>query len=224
MTLQLYYFPTLNAHKVTIALEEMGLAYDVAMVNILKDEQFEPEFVAINPNSRIPALVDPDAEGGPVTVFESAAILQYLARKTGRFYPADEQTRARIDSWLFWQMAGLGPMSGQVNYFTRMQQRPERTLEETAFALSRYTRETGRLFGVMERGLEGRDYLAGDYSIADMCCWTWIDKYPANGGGLEQFPRLAAWHARIAGRPAVQRALQVGMVDPEIRALWLKKD
>ncbi len=224
MTLQLYYFPTLNAHKVTIALEEMGLDYDVMMVNILGDEQFEPEFVAINPNSRIPALVDPDAPGGPVTVFESAAILQYLGRKTGLFYPADEQVRARIDSWLFWQMAGLGPMSGQVNYFTRMGQKPERKPEELEFALSRYTRETGRLFGVLERGLEERDYLAGDYSIADMCCWTWIHKYPDNGGGLDPFPALAAWHARIAARPAVQRALEVAPVTDEIRARWLKKD
>ena len=219
MTLQLYYFPTLNAHKVTIALEEMGLTYDVVMVNILKDEQFEPDFIAINPNSRIPALVD-----GDVTVFESAAIMQYLGRKTGLFYPADEPARARIDSWLFWQMAGLGPMSGQVNYFTRTAQKPERKPEDTAFALSRYSRETRRLFGVLERGLAGRDYLAGDYSIADMCCWTWIDKYPGNGGGLADFPALAAWHQRIAGRPAVQKALAVGMVDPEIRALWLKKD
>ncbi len=219
MTLQLYYFPTLNAHKVTIALEEMGLAYDVVMINILKDEQFEPAFTAINPNNRIPALVD-----GEVTVFESGAILQYLARKTGLFYPKDEPTRARIDSWLFWQMAGLGPMSGQVNYFTRMGQKGQRKPEELEFALSRYTRETGRLFGVLERGLGARDYLAGDYSIADMCCWTWINSYPGNGGGLDAFPALAAWHARIAARPAVQKALQVGMIDPEIRALWLKKD
>ncbi len=217
MTLQLYYFPTLNAHKVTIALEEMGLAYDVVMINILKDRQFEPDFVAINPNSRIPALVD-----GAVTVFESSAILQYLGRKTGLFYPADEPSRARIDSWLFWQMAGLGPMSGQVNYFTRMSQKPERKPEETEFALGRYQRETARLFGVLERGLEGGHYLVGDYSIADMCCWTWIDKYPANGGGRDPFPRIADWHARIAARPAVQKALQVGADHPEILAL--KKD
>ena len=219
MTLQLYYFPTLNAHKVTIALEEMGLAYDVVMIDIMNDEQFKPEFTAINPNNRIPALVD-----GDVTVFESAAILQYLARKTGRFYPAAEQVRARIDSWLFWQMAGLGPMSGQVNYFTRAAQKPERAPEDTAFALSRYTRETQRLFGVLERGLAGRDYLAGDYSIADMACWTWIDKYPANGGGLDLFPALAAWHAAIAARPAVQRGLAVGPITEAMRARWLKKD
>ena len=219
MTLQLYYFPTLNAHKVTIALEEMGLAYDVVMIDILHDEQFEPEFTAINPNNRIPALVD-----GDVTVFESAAILQYLGRKTGRFYPADEPTRSRIDSWLFWQMAGLGPMSGQVNYFTRAATKPERKPEDTAFALSRYTRETRRLFGVLERGLAGRDFLAGDYSIADMCCWTWIARYPDNGGGLADFPALAAWQAAIAARPAVQRGLEVSPITDEMRARWLKKD
>lgn len=219
MSLQLYYFPTLNAHKVTIALEEMELAYDVVMIDILNDEQFRPEFTAINPNNRIPALVD-----GDVTVFESAAILQYLGRKTGNFYPADEPTRARIDSWLFWQMAGLGPMSGQVNYFTRAAQKPERLPEETAFALSRYTRETRRLFGVLERGLAGRDYLADNYSIADMCCWTWVDKYPDNGGGLGEFPLLAAWHGRISARPAVQRGLAVAPVTEEMRAKWLRKD
>lgn len=219
MTLQLYYFPTLNAHKVTIALEEMGLAYDVVMIDILNDEQFRPEFTAINPNNRIPALVD-----GEVTVFESAAILQYLGRKTGQFYPSDEPTRAAIDSWLFWQMAGLGPMSGQVNYFTRTAQKPERDPLDTAFALSRYRRETNRLFGVLERGLQASDYLAGDYSIADMGCWTWIDKCPDNGGGLDLFPALAAWHARIAARPAVQRALLVAPVTEEMRARWLKKD
>ena len=224
MTLQLHYFPTLNAHKVTLALEEMGLAYDVVMVDILSGDQTQPEFLAINPNDRIPALVDPDAPGGAVTVFESAAILQYLGRKTGRFYPADEQTRARIDSWLFWQMAGLGPISGQVNYFTRAATKPERDPLETSFAIHRYRRETRRLFGVLERGLAGRDYLAGDYSIADMCCWTWIDKYPDNGGGMAEFPLVAAWHARIAARPAVRRALEVGKIDDETRAKWLKKD
>ena len=217
--MKLYYFPTLNAHKVTIALEEMGLAYEVVMVDILNDEQFQPEFTAINPNNRIPALID-----GDVTVFESAAILQYLGRKTGRFYPADEPTRARIDSWLFWQMAGLGPISGQVNYFTRAAGKPERDPLETSFAIHRYRRETQRLFGVLERGLAGRDFLAGDYSIADMCCWTWIDKYPGNGGGLDPFPALAAWHARIAVRPAVQRGLAVAPVTDEMRARWLKKD
>ena len=219
MTMRLYYFPTLNGHKVTIALEEMGLAHDLVMVDILHDEQLAPEFLAINPNGRIPALVD-----GDVAVFESAAILQYLGRKTGLLYPADEPTRARIDSWLFWRMAGLGPMSGQLNWFTRAAQKPGREPADTAFAIHRFAKETARLFGVLERGLEGRDYLCGEYSIADICCWTWIDKYPENGGGLGQFPNIAAWHARIAARPAVQRGLQAGPVTEEMRARWLRKD
>lgn len=206
MSLQLYYFPTLNGHKVTIALEEMGLAYEVVPVNILESEQTAERFLAINPNGRIPALVD-----GEVSVFESGAILQYLGRKTGQLYPADEPTRARIDSWLFWQMAGLGPMSGQVNYFTRIAAKGHRDPLESSYAIERYRRETARLFGVLERGLAMREYLCGDYSIADICCWTWIDKYPENGGGLAGFPSVAAWHARIAARPAVQRALQVGL-------------
>ena len=208
---QLYYFPTLNGHKVTIFLEEAGIPYEIVVVDILKGEQHGEEFLAINPNGRIPALVDPEAPGGPVTVFESAAILQYLGRKTGLYYPADEQTRARIDSWLFWQMAGLGPVSGNVNWFRRVAAKPETPEIAVEYAMGRFCNETERLFGVLERGLEGRDWLAGDYSIADMCCWTWIDKYPGNGGGLELFPRVAAWHARIAGRPAVQRALVAGL-------------
>ena len=201
MSLTLYFFPTLNAHKVTIALEEMELGYELAMIDILAGAQQEPEFLAINPNGRIPALVDHRGADGDVTVFESAAILQYLGRKTGLFYPADEPARARIDSWLFWQMAGLGPMSGQVNYFTRAAAREDRDPLETGFALHRFRRETERLFAVLERGLEGGDYLVGDYSIADMGCFTWVDKYPENGGGLDGFPRVADWRARIAARP-----------------------
>ena len=207
MTLRLHYFPTLNGQKVAIALEEMGLAYQVVLVDILGGDQDRPEFLAVNPNGRIPALQD-----GEVTVFESAAILQYLGRKTGQFYPAEERVRAEIDSWLFWQMAGLGPMSGQVNWFARAAGKPGRDPGETSLALHRFRKETGRLFGVLDRRLAGREFLCGDYSIADMCCWTWIDRYPANGGGLEGFPELMGWHARIAERPAVQRALKVGLV------------
>lgn len=227
MTIQLHYFPTLNAHKVTIALEEMDLPYQLVMVNLFEEEQTGPGFQAINPNGRIPALVDPDAEGGPVTVFESGAILQYLGRKTQQFYPADEQARSLIDSWLFWQMAGLGPMSGQVNWFTRAAQKPGRDPAETEFAIHRFRKETQRLFGVLERSLAGQDYICGDYSIADMCIWTWIDKYPDNGGGLADCPNIAAWHQRIAGRPAVQRALKAGLeelnVPEEVRARWMMK-
>lgn len=224
MTLQLYMFPTLNAHKVTIFLEETQTPYDIRMVNILEGDQTKPEFLAVNPNGRIPALVDPDAPGGPVTVFESGAILQYLGRKTGRFYPQAEQIRSRIDSWLFWQMAGLGPVSGNVNWFTRVAAKPETPVEAAEYALGRFRRETERLFGVLERGLDGQDYLAGEYSIADMCCWTWIDKYPGNGGGLEGFANVAAWHQRIAERPAVGRAVKAGLdqlnLSDEIKAKW----
>ncbi|MDG2002253.1 MAG: glutathione S-transferase N-terminal domain-containing protein [Novosphingobium sp.] len=227
MSLQLYYFPTLNGHKVTIFLEETGIPYDMVMVDIMRNDQLKPDFLAINPNGRIPAMVDPDAEGGPVTVFESAAILQYLGRKTGLYYPQDEQTRARIDSWLFWQMAGLGPVSGNVNWFQRVGAKPETPEVAVEYALGRFHKETNRLFGVLERGLEGRDYLAGDYSIADMCCWTWIDKYPQNGGGLDEFPNIAAWRERIAERPAVQRALEVGVdqldIPEEIRTQFMTK-
>lgn len=215
--MKLHYFPTLNGQKVTIALEEMGLAYELVPLNILGGQQQTPEFLALNPNGRMPALVD-----GEVTVFESAAILQYLGRKTGQFYPAAEQVRAQIDSWLFWQMSALGPMSSQVNWFSRAAQKAGRDPAETSLALHRFRKETARLFGVLDRQLETRDFLCGEYSLADMCNWTWIDKYPGNGGGLAGFPNLAAWHARIAQRPAVRRALEVGLdlvtLTPEERA------
>jgi GSH-dependent disulfide-bond oxidoreductase len=206
MSLQLYYFPTLNGQKVTIFLEETGLPYEIVPVNILRGEQHRTSYLAINPNGTIPALVD-----GEVTVFESAAILQYLGRKTGRFYPADEPTRARIDSWLFWQMSALGPMSGQVNWFERAARKEGRDPAETSLPIHRFRKATERLFRVLEHSLEDREYLCGGYSIADMCCWTWIDKYPGNGGGLDRYPALQAWHERIAERPAVGRALTVGL-------------
>ena len=206
MTLRLHYFPTLNGQKVAIFLEEAGLPYELTIVDILKGGQDDPAFRAINPNGRIPALVD-----GDVRVFESAAILQYLGRKTGRFYPAEEAVRARIDSWLFWQMSGLGPMSGQVNWFARAAAKEGRDPAETGLALHRFRKETARLFAVLDQALAGRDYLCGDYSIADMCVWPWIEKYPENGGGLAAYPNIAAWHTRIAERPAVRRALEVGL-------------
>lgn len=214
--LQLHYFPTLNGQKVTIALEEMGLAYALIPVDILAGGQDDPAFRALNPNGRMPVLVDPDVPGGPVVVFESAAILQYLGRKTGRFYPAAERLRAEIDSWLFWQMSGLGPMSGQVNWFARAAQKPGRDPAETGLALHRFRKETARLFAVLENRLVGRDHVCGAYSIADMAIWTWIDTYPENGGGPAAYPRIADWHRRIGQRPAVARALAAGaeMLEP----------
>lgn len=219
MSLRLLYFPTLNGHKVAIALEEMGLDYEIEIIDILNGGQDAPAFRAVNPNGRIPALVD-----GDVRVFESGAILQYLGRRTGQFYPAVEAVRARIDSWLFWQMAGLGPMSGQVNWFARAAQKSERGPAETSLALHRFGKETERLFDVLEEALSGREHLCGDYSIADMCVWPWIDKYPDNGGGLAARPNLAGWHARIGRRPAVRRALQVAMdaLSDEVKAKWVK--
>lgn len=208
--IRLFYFPTLNGHKVVIALEEMELPYEVQRVDILDGGQLDPAFRAVNPNGKIPALVD-----GAVRVFESAAILQYLGRRSGRFYPADEAVRTAIDSWLFWQMSGLGPMSGQVNWFARAAARPGRDPAETSLALHRFRKETARLFAVLDGALADRDYLCGAYSIADMCLWPWIEKYPENGGGLSAWPNIARWHARISARPAVQRALQVGMDLPQ---------
>ena len=213
MSLQLYYFGTPNGHKVAIALEEMGLAYELRMVDIMRGGQTEPEYLAICPNGRIPALVDDTPAGsakGKVVVFESAAILQYLGRLSGQFYPADEPGRAQVDSWLFWQMAGLGPMLGQVNWFARAARKPGRDPAETSLALHRYRKESARLFAVLERQLHGRDFICGAYSLADMACWPWVDKYHGNAGDIAEFPAIAAWRARISARPAVQRALRVG--------------
>lgn len=221
--MRLYYFPTPNGHKVTIALEEMGLPYEIAIVNILEGGQDDPAFRSINPNGRIPALVD-----GDVTVFESGAILQYLGRKSGRFYPPDEAGRARVDSWVFWQMAGLGPMLGQVNWMLRAAQKPERDPLETGLALNRFRTESRRLFTVLEGQLSGRAFICGEYSLADMACWPWVDKYHEHAGDLAaDFPNVAAWRDRIAARPAVQRALEAGVdqirLSPEIQARWNRR-
>lgn len=220
--MRLYYFPTPNGHKVMIALKEMALPYEIAIINILEGGQDDPAFRSINPNGRIPALVD-----GDVTVFESGAILQYLGRKSGHFYPADEAARAQIDSWVFWQMAGLGPMLGQVNWMLRAAQNPERDPLETGLALHRFRKESRRLFTVLEGQLSGRDFICGDYSIADMACWPWVDKYHGHAGDLAtDFPNIAGWKDRISTRPAVQRALQAGLdqlsLSPEIQARWTR--
>ena len=219
----LHYFPTPNGHKVAIALEDMGLPYEVAIVNILEGGQDDPAFRSINPNGRIPALTD-----GRVTVFESGAILQYLGRKSGRFYPAAEAARAQVDSWLFWQMAGLGPMLGQVNWMLRAAQKPGRDPLETDLALHRFRTESRRLFAVLEGQLAGRAFICGDYSIADMACWPWVDKYHEHAGDLAaDFPAIAAWRLRIADRPAVRRALAVGVqqvaLSSEAREKWTKR-
>lgn len=186
-------------------LEECGLPYKVLPVNIGVGEQFRSEFLAIAPNNRMPAIIDPNGpDGKPISIFESGAILQYLGRKTGRFYPEGERQRVEVEQWLFWQMAGLGPMAGQAHHFR--QYAPERIL----YAIDRYTDEVNRLYGVMNRRLADRDHLAGDYSIADMACWGWVVPYKNQGQDLDDFPFLKAWFERVGNRPAVQRGFAVG--------------
>lgn len=213
MSLELYYFPTPNGRKVSIALEEMGLGYSVKLVDILAGAQTRSDFLAISPGGRIPALVDRASGAEPVVIFESGAILQYLGRRTGRFYPQREIQRTAVDSWLMWQMAHLGPMTGQVTWFRRAAGKPARDPRETAYAIARYEKEMRRLYTVLDRRLAGRDFICDDYSIADMACWPWVDQHHGYLGDLRVFPGIAAWHERIRQRPAVQRALQVGLAE-----------
>jgi glutathione S-transferase len=204
-SIELFYWPTPNGWKVSIMLEECALPYTMVPVNIGKGEQFEPEFLAISPNNRMPAIVDHQGPGGkPISIFESGAILQYLGRKTGKFYPADERARVAVDEWLFWQMAGLGPMTGQANHFLNYAK------EGNDYARKRYTDEVHRLVGVMNKRLGEHEYLAGDYSIADMASWGWIIGASRMVElGLE-FPNVKAWRERIGERPAVQRGFALG--------------
>ena len=207
----LHYWPTPNGKKIAIALEEMGLAYTVVPVNIGKGEQFRPEFLAISPNNRMPAIVDPEGpDGQPISVFESGAILQYLGRKTGRFYPSDERGRVEVDQWLMWQMGGLGPMAGQAHHFRQYAPTLVFDSRQTAYGAVRYTDETHRLYGVLDRRLEGRDFVAGDYSIADMAAYPWTASFALQGIDPAEFPRVKAWQARMTARPAVQVGMEVG--------------
>jgi len=206
--IQVHYWPTPNGHKITIALEEMGLPYEIRPVNIGKGEQFQPDFLAISPNNRMPAIVDPEGpDGQPVSIFESGAILQYLGRKSGRFYGADERGRIEVEQWLFWQMAGLGPMAGQAHHFRGYAPTLTKDQRQVAYGAIRYTNEVHRLYGVLNKHLADREFVAGAYSIADMAAWPWISPWRAQGIILEEFPHLKAWYGRIEGREAVQRAL-----------------
>jgi GSH-dependent disulfide-bond oxidoreductase len=218
----LYYWPTPNGWKISIMLEECRLPYVVRPVDISKGEQFAPEFLVISPNNRMPAIVDPDGPGGRrISVFESGAILQYLGRKTGKFYPPDERARVAVDEWLFWQMGGLGPMAGQASHFRRY------APEQIPYAIGRYTDEVHRLFGVMNKQLAGRAFLAGRYSIADMACVGWVRMYERLGQDLDAFPHLKRWFDTVRARPAVKRAFairieaatKVDINDPKVRAV-----
>lgn len=203
--IQLHYWPTPNGHKITIMLEECGLPYEIIPVNIGKGDQFKPEFLAISPNNRMPAIVDPDGPGGePISIFESGAILQYLGRKTGQFYPREERSRVAVEEWLFWQMAGLGPMAGQAHHFRNY------APEKIQYGIDRYTNEVNRLYGVMNKRLENRDFLAGEYSIADMASYPWVRPYKNQGQDLAEFPALEAWYKRMRSRPAVAKAVKIG--------------
>ena len=200
--IDLHYWPTPNGHKITIFLEEAGLPYSIYKVDIGKGEQFKPEFLAIAPNNRMPAIVDqaPKDGGKPISVFESGAILQYLAEKTGKFLPADLRGRTETMQWLFWQMGGLGPMAGQNGHFNVY------APEKIAYAIDRYTNETNRLYGVLNKRLADREFVAGEYSIADMASYPWIVPYENHKQKLEDFPHLHRWFNAIKARPAVVKA------------------
>ena len=202
--IDLYYWGTPNGKKISIALEELGLDYQLHPINISKNDQFSPEFLAISPNNKIPAIVDYDtADGQPLAIFESGAILQYLGRKTGQLYPQDERTRVLVDQWLMWQMGGFGPMLGQNHHFSRFA--PERI----PYATQRYQDETKRLYGVLNRQLADKDYVAGEYSIADIAIFPWIISHEWQGIDLNNFPNVKAYFERIQARPAVVKALAI---------------
>ena len=202
--IDLHYWPTPNGHKITIFLEEVGLAYQIKPVNIGKGEQFQPDFLKIAPNNRMPAIVDhvPADGGAPLSVFESGAILTYLAEKTGRFLPHELRGRVRVLEWLNWQMGGLGPMAGQNHHFSQY------APEKIPYAIDRYVKETNRLYGVLDRQLAQHAFVAGDYSIADMACYPWIVPYERQGQKLEDFPHVQRWFASMQSRPAVIRAYE----------------
>lgn len=202
--LDLYYWTTPNGHKITIFLEEAGLPYNLVPINIGKGDQFQPEFLKISPNNRIPAIVDHDPVGGgePISVFESGAILLYLAEKTGRLISTDLRGRVETLQWLFWQMGGLGPMAGQNHHFSQY------APEKIPYAINRYVNETGRLYAVLNKQLGDREFLAGEYSIADIACYPWIVPYDRQGQKLEDFPNLKRWFEVIQARPATVRAYE----------------
>ncbi len=200
--IDLHYWTTPNGHKITIFLEETGLPYKIVPVNISKGEQFKPEFLAISPNNRIPAIVDhaPAGGGAPISVFESGAILVYLAEKTGKFMPKDLRGRNEVMQWLFWQMGGLGPMVGQNHHF--VQYAPEKL----PYAMERYVNETSRLYQVLDNRLEDREFVAGEYSIADMASYPWVVPWKRQQQNLDDYPHLKRWFTAIRHRPAVERA------------------
>ena len=202
--IECYTWPTPNGHKISIMLEETGLEHQVIPVDIQKGEQFTPHFLSISPNNRIPAIVDTDGPGGgPISIFESGAILLYLAEKTGQFLPSEPRDRWQVMEWLMFQMGNVGPMFGQCNHFRSY------APEEIPYAVNRYTKEVGRLYGVMNKRLAGSPYLAGEYSIADMATYSWSLIYKRSGHDMADYPHVQRWQAALAARPAVQRGMDL---------------
>ncbi len=204
--IELHYFPTPNGWKVSIALEELDLAYRIVRCDIARGEQFKPEFLAISPNNRIPAIVDLEPAGGgaPISVFESGAILQYLAEKTGRLLPSDPRLRVQAIEWMYWQMANQGPMCGQAGHFRNY------APEKIEYAIERYSREAARLYGVLDKRLADRRYVAEEFSMADILCWPWIHLRDHHGQTLDERPHLRRWYEELLARPAFQRGLAIG--------------
>jgi len=218
--IDLYYWPTPNGWKITIMLEECALPYNVIAVNISKGDQFKPEFLAISPNNRMPAIVDHAGPGGrPISIFESGAILQYLGRKTGKFYPGNERSRVEVEQWLFWQMANLGPKAGEASHFRNY------AIDKLPYAIDRFMNEMNRIYGVMNRQLQDREFLAGRYSIADIACIGWASRAERHGHDLSRFSNVRRWLETMLARPAVKRGLRVkveeafhvDMTDPKVR-------
>jgi GST-like protein len=202
--IDLHFWPTPNGWKITIMLEECGLPYRVTPVDIANGEQFREEFLRISPNGRMPAIVDPDGPGGaPISIFESGAILQYLGDKANAFYPKDRRARTRVEEWLFWQVGGIGPMAGQAAHFNYQK-------EKITYAIERYTNESRRLYGVLDKRLGESEYVAHDYSIADMALWPWIRGYKALGIDLAELPNLQRWFKQIGAREAVRKGSSIG--------------
>ncbi|MCJ8322280.1 MAG: glutathione S-transferase N-terminal domain-containing protein [Rhizobiales bacterium] len=202
--IEIYIWPTPNAHKITIMLEETGLDYNVNYIDIGKEEQFAPDFLKIAPNNRMPAIVDPEGpDGKPISVFESGAILQYLGRKTGQFYPNDERQRVAVEEWLMWQMGGFGPMLGQAHHFRLF------APEQVPYGIKRYTEEANRLYGVLDRKLAKTEFVAGDYSIADMAIIGWAMSHERQGQNLDDFLHVKKWYDAMMERPAVQKAILI---------------
>ena len=205
--IELFFFPSPNGIKVAIMLEECGLDYTISPVDITKGEQFRQDFINISPNNKIPAIIDHAGTDGPVSLFESGAILLYLAQKSDSFFPSGGSNYFRSLQWLFWQVGHLGPMAGQAHYFREFCE------VKDSHGIERFTKEMNRLYAVLDMQLQGRDFITGEYSIVDMACWPWIFHYQWQGQKLEDFPALKGWFERLAARPAVIRAKQLGLAE-----------